>query len=61
MLQEILQKESINDDDMKVIMAHYSELSDADLVRLGFKTAEPSQVEEPEKVEAPKPKRKKVV
>lgn len=43
MLEEILKKESINEADLAVLVANLSKLSEADLVRFGFKVAVPHE------------------
>jgi len=62
-LQEALAKESFGEEELKVINAHRAELSDADLIRLGFKQPEPAEEINPSE-DAPvveKPKRTKKV
>lgn len=51
MIEEILQKESIDDADMAILMKNIDQLSDSDLVRLGLKESEPEvEVEKPKKI-----------
>jgi len=52
MLEEILKKESLDADDLAIVHKNLHLLGDADLIRLGLKTSEPSAEEIPAEEEA---------
>lgn len=56
MLQDILKKKSLSEEDLAFISKNLDQLSETDLVRLGFKSAEERLEEMVEKPEE-KPKR----
>lgn len=55
MLEEILKKETVDESDLKVIVANLHLLSEEDLIRFGFKQPLDTQ---PEIIEEVKPKKK---